>query len=153
MTAVNHSVFGALTVAVVANPIIGLPLALASHFLLDSLPHFGAHTVAEAKSRDFKSILLFDTFLTICFTLLVTFAGIRAGWSWWLLPLGAFFGWIPDLMWYKHYKNDLRGEEKEWDFIRQFHKKIQRWELSWGWTVEVVWFVATVATLSFLIFR
>ncbi len=153
MTATNHAVFGALTVAVVSNPLLALPLALASHFALDALPHFGAHAVAEPNSKEFNGILLTDAFLTTAFILIVTFAGIRAGWTWWLLPLGAILGALPDLMWVKHYQNDLHEEEKQWDRMRSWHKRIQNWELSWGWTIEIVWFVITVAVLSDIIFK
>lgn len=153
MTATNHAVMGAIVVAAVGNPVLGLPLALASHFVLDSLPHFGAETVSKPGTREYAAIIRFDTLLTTAFILIVSFAGFRAGFAWWLLPLGAFIGWAPDIMWYKHYQSDLRGEERQWDPVRRMHKKIQRYEVSWGWIVESVWFVVTVALLSWLIFR
>lgn len=152
MTATNHAVVGSLIVATVANPVIGLPLALLSHFALDSLPHFGAHTVASPKSKEFKAILIMDGFLLTCFIILVTFAGIRAGFEWWLLPAGAFLAWIPDVMWYKHYQNDLKDQTKIWDPVRRFHKRIQRWEVPWGWVVESIWFVIAVGLLRISIF-
>lgn len=152
MTAANHAVTGSLIVAAVGNPAIGLPLALLSHFILDALPHFGAHTVADPRSREFRAILVTDALLTLSFMLVVGFAGYHTGLDWWVLPLGAAFGWMPDLMWYKHYISGLRGEELQWDPIRLFHKKIQRWEVSWGWIVESVWFVALVVTLSYVLF-
>jgi len=152
VTATNHAVFGALTVAVISNPVIGLPLALLSHFALDSLPHFGAHTIAEPGSREFNSILIFDITLGICVILVVGLAGSRTGYPWWLLPVGAILGMIPDLMWLKHYRNDIHGEEKHWDKVRHVHKKIQNWELSWGWIIEIIWYVATVGILSQVLF-
>lgn len=152
MTATNHAVMGSIVAVGVANPVIGLPLAFASHFLLDSLPHFGAHTVAQPGSKEFSAILKFDTFLTTSFVLISTFAGYRAGLPVWLVPAGAMLGWIPDVMWYKHYQNDIHGEDKHWDIVRKVHKKIQRFEVSWGWIVESVWFAITVALLSWLIF-
>lgn len=153
MTATNHAVMGSIVAVGVVNPVIGLPLALASHFLLDALPHFGAHTIAKPGSKEFSAIITFDTFLTVSFFVIASFAGYRAGLPIWLVPVGAMLGWIPDAMWYKHYQNDLRGEDKHWDIVRRAHKKIQRYEVSWGWIVESVWFVASVALLSWLIFR
>lgn len=153
MTATNHAVMGSIVAVGVANPVIGLPLALLSHFVLDALPHFGAHTVAKPGSKEFSAILKTDAFLTVSFLLLVTFAGYRAGLTWWLLPLGGILGGIPDLMWLKHYHNDIEGEDKHWDIVRRTHKKIQRYELSWGWIIESAWFIATVALLSWLIFK
>ncbi len=152
MTAVNHSIMGSIIMVSVANPVIGLPLAFASHFILDALPHFGAHTVAKPGNKEFNSILQTDAFLTACFLIIGTFAGYRAGLPLWLVPVGGTLGWIPDVMWYKHYQNDINGEDKHWDIVRKAHKKIQRYELSWGWIVESVWFIASVALLSRLIF-
>lgn len=152
MTAVNHSVMGAIIAVSVQQPILALPLALASHFLLDALPHFGAHTVAKSTSREFRAVLLTDAFLTSAFMVTITFAGYRAGLPIWLAPTGAMLGWLPDVMWYKHYRSDLRGEEKQWGKIRRFHKKIQRYEVAWGWRVEAVWFLLTVWLLGRLLF-
>lgn len=153
MTATNHAVTGALIAAAVSNPVIGLPLALLSHFALDALPHFGAHTVAKPGSKEFKYILIFDGFLTTSFLITIFFAGIAADYPWWLLPLGGFLGGIPDLMWLKHYQNDLRGQDKHWDIVRTIHKKIQRYEVSWGWTVEAVWFVCGIILLNRVLFK
>lgn len=153
MTATNHAVFGALTVAVVSNPVIGLPLAILSHFALDALPHFGAYSVASPTSREFKAIHATDAFLATTFILLVTFAGYRAGWTWWLLPTAAILAYLPDVVWFKHYQDDLRDAGDDWGWFRKWHKKIQRWELSWGWIIEFVWFTITVAILSYLIFH
>ena len=152
MTATNHAITGAVIVAGVSNPLVGLPLALLSHFVLDALPHFGAHTVAHAKSKEFKYILMTDGFLLITFTFLSGYAGYKVGLDWWLLPLGAIFGGIPDLMWLNHYKADLAGETKTWDVVRKAHKAIQRWERSWGWMIEVIWFVGAILILNKLLF-
>lgn len=152
MTATNHAVTGAVIVAAVANPVIGLPLALMSHFVLDSLPHFGAHTVAGPKTKEFKSILITDGFLLFSFLILAGLSGYRTGLEWWLLPLGGVLGAIPDLMWLNHYRADISGVEKEWDIFRHYHKKIQRWERSWGWIIEVIWFMALIWCLNRLLF-
>lgn len=152
MTATNHAVTGAIIAAVIPHPLIGLPLALLSHFVLDSIPHFGAHTKAKPDSKEFAAILATDGFLLISFLIIVTLAGYEAGYQWWLLPVGALLGVLPDIMWIKHYRNDLRGEEKHWDYIRHFHKKIQRWEIPSGWVIETVWFLAVVIVLNRIIF-
>lgn len=152
MTAVNHTVMGSVVVAAVGNPIVGLPLALISHFVLDSLPHFGVHTVADPKSREFRAVLVTDMLLTAVFLLIVAFASYRVGLPVWLLVVGGFLGWLPDVMWYKHYQNDLRGEKKQWGPIRKFHKSIQRYERSWGWAVELLVFFVLVLVLNRIIF-
>lgn len=152
MTATNHAVTGAVITASIANPFIGLPLALISHFFLDAIPHFGAHTVASVKSKEFKYILITDGILLMSFLLIAGYAGYKAGFDWWLIPLGGFLGASPDVMWINHYKADLNGSEKQWGFIRKFHKVIQQWEFSWGWVVESIWFITFVFLLKVVLF-
>lgn len=152
MTAVNHAVTGSIIVVGISNPAIGLPLAIMSHFFLDALPHFGPYTVAKPASSELRAIVRLDTFLTVAFILIATFAGYKAGYAVWIIPLGGILGVLPDIMWYKHYKNDLYGQEKDWDILRKTHKRIQRYEWSWGWIIESVWFVLSVAFFSWLIF-
>lgn len=153
MTATNHAVTGALIATVVTNPVIGLPLALLSHFVLDAFPHFGAHTVAKPSSRNFRAILTFDALMMLAFLGCVVLAAARTDIaSWWIVLAGGFLGALPDVMWFKHYQNDLKGEDKHWDIVRKAHKKIQQWEVSWGWTVEVIWFIACILILNRLFF-
>lgn len=152
MTAVNHALTGSIVVATINNPQLGLPLALLSHFILDALPHFGAHTIASPKSKEFRAILLCDGLLTMCFIMVIAFVGYRIGLDWWLLPFGAILAVLPDFMWYKHYKSDLQGKTKTWDPVRKAHKKIQQWEVSWGWIIEVLWYIAAILILYSILF-
>ncbi|MCA9342544.1 hypothetical protein KC950_00825 [Candidatus Saccharibacteria bacterium] len=152
MTATNHALTGAVIAATVVNPALGLTLAFLSHFALDALPHFGAHTVASVKSKEFRYILTTDGIVLTAFLVIVGFAGYKVGYDWWLLPLGGLLAAIPDIMWLSHYKADLSGADKEWDIIRKFHKTIQQWERSWGWIVEMVWFVVFTIILNRILF-
>ncbi|MBN1168836.1 hypothetical protein JXA63_03000 [Candidatus Woesebacteria bacterium] len=44
-----HVVVGAAIAASVSNPMLSLPLALGSHFLLDRIPHWNPHTYTETE--------------------------------------------------------------------------------------------------------
>lgn len=50
MTATAHALIGASIAAKVVNPIFGIPLAIASHFLADLIPHWDAGTNHRKKS-------------------------------------------------------------------------------------------------------
>jgi len=41
MTITNHILAGAIIGAVIKEPALALPIAFASHFVMDALPHFG----------------------------------------------------------------------------------------------------------------
>ncbi len=50
MTATAHALIGASLAARIANPYIGIPLAIFSHFLADLVPHWDAGTNHRSKS-------------------------------------------------------------------------------------------------------
>ena len=50
MTATAHALIGASIASRFTNPIIGIPLAIASHFLADLVPHWDAGTNHRKKS-------------------------------------------------------------------------------------------------------
>jgi hypothetical protein len=51
MTATAHALIGASLAAKIANPLLGIPLAIASHFLVDLIPHWDAGTNHRKKSQ------------------------------------------------------------------------------------------------------
>ena len=53
MTATNHVATGVLIAVVVPDPWVALPLAFASHFVCDALPHFDMQL--PIKSRKFAN--------------------------------------------------------------------------------------------------
>ena len=50
MTATAHALIGASLAVKITNPYIGLPLAIASHFVADMIPHWDAGTNHKKKS-------------------------------------------------------------------------------------------------------
>ena len=58
MTATAHALIGASIARIVPDPVIGLPLALFSHFICDKVPHWDPMTTAKEKSR---RLILYQT--------------------------------------------------------------------------------------------
>jgi hypothetical protein len=71
VTASNHVVTGALIATAVAQPAAAIPLALASHFVLDALPHYGDVNKSSWLNRNFKYILGIDLLLANLFLLAI----------------------------------------------------------------------------------
>lgn len=46
-----HVVVGAAIASKVANPILSLPLAFGSHFLMDQIPHWNPHSYTETQTN------------------------------------------------------------------------------------------------------
>jgi hypothetical protein len=148
MTLTNHLLTGAVVGKYLPWP-IAVPLAFASHFVLDSLPHFGFKSQAGyQRHKKFWIAVVTADLLT---SLLMSLWLLRAGHlSWWLVGFVAF---MPDLVWVPWLvRVIIRGDtaevgpRKEHWFIR-FHAKIQRYERPWGICVELVYFALVVAVL------
>ncbi|OGH07771.1 MAG: hypothetical protein A2171_01065 [Candidatus Levybacteria bacterium RBG_13_35_9] len=55
MTATGHAIIGTVIAAKIGDPLLAAPLALASHFLADALPHWdtGYHREQKSKTKFF----------------------------------------------------------------------------------------------------
>lgn len=51
MTATAHALIGASIAAKVTNPLLGIPLAIISHFIADMIPHWDAGTNHKKKTK------------------------------------------------------------------------------------------------------
>ena len=51
MTATGHAIIGTVIAAKIGDPLIAVPLAVASHFLADALPHWDTSYHREQKSK------------------------------------------------------------------------------------------------------
>lgn len=51
MTATGHAIIGTVIAAKVGNPVLAIPIALASHFIADALPHWDTGTNKKEKTK------------------------------------------------------------------------------------------------------
>lgn len=145
MTASNHALTGAIIVLTIDKPVLALPLALASHFALDVLPHFGNYDRAPHNSRLFMMILVADAAIAVSVMLAIyTFLPV----IWLSAVAGSLLAMAPDLMWAPGYIRGLtRQEQSRPNAIMRWHKRIQWQERPWGFFIEIIWFVGGLALL------
>lgn len=62
MTATGHALIGTVIAAKVGNPVLAIPIAVASHFLADALPHWDTGTNKLKKS---KRLFFFESILDV----------------------------------------------------------------------------------------
>lgn len=125
MLATNHAVSGAILGALLPLE-IALPLAFASHFVLDSIPHYGIKQAERNISLTYKLIVFSDTFVALSMALMLT---ILHKWS---MEAAGWVAWSPDFLWVWYYLahgRSLRIKPKN-TFMR-FHQNIQL-ERPWG---------------------
>ncbi len=131
MTGINHTLVGAIVGLTVKQPYLVAPIAFASHFVCDSLPHFGRVKNMKHWDRTFTTILFIDA--TACFTAL---AIILLTWPtlWQAAVVGMFFAALPDFTWLIFGKRKLPKNA----FYR-FHSWLQWGERPYGWIYELLY--------------
>lgn len=138
MTGFNHVLTGVTIAVAVQQPVLAPLLALASHFVLDMLPHFGGVHWFDTWGKKLITLTIFDTLLCISFVVLgILF--FPAHWP--LILLCALLAILPDLLWVFHYKYGVKHRF----FV--FHQAIQRYERPWGAYVEIVFCLLLLSLL------
>jgi hypothetical protein len=133
MTATNHFLTGALIGGLVKNPLIALPLAFASHFVLDMLPHYGTKKEGRLNSR---YMLVIDVVLSVAaLTAIIVLEPRQAI----LMVACAVVAFSPDLLWLPYLIAELKGQFRPRSGLAYFLQKIQWKERPWGMAVEGVW--------------
>ncbi len=136
MTFTNHFLTGSLIAKALPWP-VAIPLAFASHFLLDSLPHFGF------KQHSVRNRRLFYVIEFVDFSL----AGILILWlllsRHYMMVACGLIAFSPDSVWiYRYIFKDRFGRDEHVHVnrgITRFHSQIQKYERFWGLLVEIVY--------------
>lgn len=145
MTATNHALTGALIGLAIHQPVIAVPVAFISHYILDALPHSGG--LIKVGSKQFRYYLLVEA--ALCF-LIVLALYISQPSYWWLGAICAFVAASPDFMWMKNFIHQQKGGKQlkpRWWLVK-LHSKVQWFEKPIGTVVELVWAVAAVSLLA-----
>jgi hypothetical protein len=133
---------GAAVAVGVKQPWLVVPIAMATHFVLDLFPHFGileSDTPERNNHPLFRTILTLDIILAVLglvFLPLVLHHIVQ----WWVVFIGMLAAWLPDVVWIAHFIHDKKGHiRKEPTRLTKFHQNIQWFEKPVGIITEVVW--------------
>jgi hypothetical protein len=137
MTLTNHLLAGAVIAKVLPLP-VAIPVAFASHFALDAVPHFGFPNIEVRMKR--INLLRAVICLDFCVSVLLSIWLIRSGHiRWFLVGLVAY---SPDFLWlYRFPIEEKFGKVRPTKGNRfvQFRRNIQKkYERIWGGIVELV---------------
>jgi hypothetical protein len=148
MTGLNHAATGALVAAAINRPLLALPAALTSHFLIDMIPHWDYKVPGGVNGR--KIAMAMDLFL--CFLLLLVLS-LSVDATLWLIAAGGLLGILPDAMWLRFFMSgrpSISGNPKSMvNRVRKFHFLIQGSESQKGLFIEAAW----LPLMVFLIYR
>lgn len=87
----------------VGNPYLAFPLAFASHFVLETVPHWNPHILTEMKkfgsiTKTSKAIIVADVLLAFISGLFIASRVLPNTAHYWTILFSGFFGVLPDLM-------------------------------------------------------
>jgi hypothetical protein len=146
--ATNHALTGAILGLSIGHP-VALPLAFASHFVLDAIPHYG-----DDNKRLASSSFVIQLFIDAAFCgLLVLVLALSGPIDWLLAASCAFLAASPDFMWIPKFLHARRGnkEAKSHNAVIRFHTWIQWFQKPIGAVVEVAWLAGAVLLLAKII--
>lgn len=149
MTGINHIVTGGIIGALLPQPLLAIPLAFLSHFVLDMLPHWGDHPNDHLRTTSsIHRMILVDTVLGVTFFLALL---IWQPLNWPVIFFSGAMAQVPDLVWLPNYIRVRKGiKQRSYNSLMRFHKYIQWSEKPklFHAAMEAIWFVA--ATTIFL---
>jgi len=140
MIALNHVLTGTAIGLALRQPLLAAPLALASHFVLDMVPHF---VYGKPWGRLFLTSFILDALSTAA---ALAWLVLSAPQLTVLLLLCGICAELPDVLWL--YVNRW---PTHWYFV--FHKKIQRSETLWGIVPELCYLALIIAVNAALLPR
>jgi hypothetical protein len=130
MLATNHGTTGMILGAVLPLP-IAIPVAFASHFVMDALPHYGIDNKKRNSNKLYKRIVCIDT------TVALSFAAICAATGHWAMFIVGWVAYSPDGYWVYLYLKTKSMNLRPHNRFSRFHKNIQRFERPWGVWIEL----------------
>lgn len=134
MTATAHALIGAGIAVKVANPLLGIPLAIASHFVADLIPHWDAGTNHRKKSI---MRLRFEATLDVLLGFALVFFIFRNLVDPTYLFVMVISAQLPDWLEAPSWMFNLKFPPFSWfDFLS--HKIQSRMQLPWGLVTQIV---------------
>jgi len=135
MTGTNHIATGALIGATFTAP-VAMPLAVASHFAMDALPHFGNKGFSR-RSKRFIAVVTIDIVIVMAITAaIIAFKPHH----WQLMLAGGVLAMAPDAIHVPNFVREMKGRDQHSHESRlsRLHGRVQR-EYAWGLLTEIAW--------------
>lgn len=132
MTATAHALAGAALAAKIANPYIGLPAALVSHFLMDLVPHWDFGTNWKQKTKRLLWLQsIFDVLLGFGLVLWLFSSRVDPIYLWTMV----IFAQLPD--WLEVPSLFLGYDKPPFSWVKDLQTTIHnRLKLPWGLAIQ-----------------
>ncbi len=134
MTLTNHYLAGVAAGVLFKNPLIVMPIAFASHFVLDSLPHYGIALNQKGRGDKIIKVSIIDVLI---FSIAITLTLFNYP-NWYILA--GLVAYSPDLAWLYRFifkENFGKIPPGPANKFNNWHEHIQKYERWWGVFVEI----------------
>jgi hypothetical protein len=141
VTATNHALTGAAIALIINEPVLAIPVAFLSHYVIDVLPHFGIPGSIKERNKSLlgRVVVLVDAFCFITSLIVLPLLAHRINVNPWLVLACMLAAFAPDAVYLIRFPKELKtGEFIKGGVFSRFHRKIQLCERPWGILVEVV---------------
>ena len=139
MTGANHAITGGVIGLVIGNP-VAIPVAFASHFLFDALPHMGFEDEERIRNRN---LMLTGIAVDIVLIVVVFSAAIVSNVQWYVFA-SMIAAMSPDFVWiYRFIFEENMGKTKPGPLsgLNKWHAETQTHIGLGGVFIELFWFV------------
>jgi len=139
MTGANHAITGGVIGLAIGNP-LAIPVAFASHFLFDALPHMGMEDEERIRNR---KMMLIGIAVDIVLIAVVYGAAIVNAVPWYVFA-SMIAAMSPDFVWIYRFifeENMGKTEPGPLSGLNKWHIEIQTHMGLSGVFIEVFWFV------------
>jgi hypothetical protein len=115
-----HVIVGATIASKIANPILAIPLAFASHFVLDKTPHWNPHLSTEMRkygkiTDKSTKLIIVDVGLSLVSGFFIAYLKLPNYNAFFWVLMGAFAGVLPDVIEGPYYYLKVRSKAlTEW---------------------------------------
>lgn len=139
-----HVALGVAIAVSIPNPLISIPLAFASHFILDKVPHWNPHTYTETvknggPSRSTITIAVADGLIALGVGLVIAYSVLPNHALALTIIACSFASVLPDVSKYPFFlfKNLRHGVYKKWvDYERTLQTQVD--SIFWGLLTQVL---------------
>jgi hypothetical protein len=146
MTATSHAIIGTVIAAKIGNPVLAIPIAILSHIIIDTIPHWD--TATNRKNKSFRRLFsesFLDVFLGFVLSYLLVFLlfpKTNLSYVFIMIIASQLLDWITSLYYFFHIQT--------FKFIYSFQKLFNNdLDLPWGGLIQIIVVLTLVAVAKF----
>ena len=149
-----HVAVGAAIATKIPNPFISIPLAFASHFILDKVPHWNPHIITETKkighpTEKSTNIIIVDCSVALILGSALAYRALPNTGHAITILLASFASILPDLVEFPYFY--FKRRDKFYTVWSSFQKSIQcDTTVFWGLLTQLITIVASILWINSL---